>query len=203
MRVCVYGASADKIDRDYIEAGEQLGRIFAGRGWSIVYGGGSTGLMGAVARGMTAGGGEITGVAPVFFQVDGVLYEHCKEMLRPETMRQRKQIMEDLADAFVITPGGLGTMDEFFEILTLRQLGRHAKPICILNTNGYYDDLLAMMDYMQEKGFVEALAIDCVTVTDDPEQVPALLEEHLGDKPIFAKATKQAEEKEEDEEDEE
>ena len=96
-------------------------------------------MMGAVARGMTEVGGEILGVAPGFFNVDGILYEKCTEFIYTETMRQRKQIMEDRADAFVMTAGGIGTFEEFFEILTLKQLGRHNKPIAILNTNGYYD----------------------------------------------------------------
>ena len=112
----------------------------------LVYGAGDNGLMGAVARGFHKGGGKIVGVAPSFFKVDGVLFPHCTELIRTETMRQRKQIMEDKADAFIMVPGGIGTFDEFFEILTLKQLGRHTKPIIIFNQYGYYDSLLNLLD---------------------------------------------------------
>lgn len=146
MNICVYGASSNIIDETYIKAGEHLGREMVKHGHSLVFGGGANGLMGAVARGVHSGGGYILGVAPKFFNVDGVLFEHCNELLRPDTMRERKQIMEDNADAFIVTPGGIGTFEEFFEILTLKQLERHNKPIAILNTNGYYDKMAEFME---------------------------------------------------------
>lgn len=146
MNICVYGASSNIIDETYIKDGEKLGREMVKRGHSLVFGGGANGLMGAVARGVHSQGGYILGVAPKFFNVDGVLFEHCNELLRPDTMRERKQIMEDNADAFIVTPGGIGTFEEFFEILTLKQLERHNKPIAILNTNGYYDKMAEFME---------------------------------------------------------
>lgn len=146
MNICVYGASSNIIDEIYIKDGEKLGREMVKRGHSLVFGGGANGLMGAVARGVHSQGGYILGVAPKFFNVDGVLFEHCNELLRPDTMRERKQIMEDNADAFIVTPGGIGTFEEFFEILTLKQLERHNKPIAILNTNGYYDKMAEFME---------------------------------------------------------
>lgn len=141
MNVCVYGASSTTIDKTYIEAGEKLGEEMAKRNMGLVFGGGSNGLMGAVARGEYRFNGKIIGIAPEFFNVDGVLFQHCTEFIYPENMRVRKSKMEELSDAFIITPGGIGTFDEFFEILTLKQLNRHQKPIAILNTNGYYDSL--------------------------------------------------------------
>ena len=146
MNICVYGASSKTIDKSYIEDGERLGKEMARRGHGLVFGGGASGLMGAVARGVYKEGGKIVGVAPKFFNVDGILFENCDEMLRPDTMRERKQIMEDRADAFIITPGGIGTFEEFFEILTLKQLERHNKPIAILNTNGYYDKMAEFIE---------------------------------------------------------
>ncbi len=146
MNICVYGASSNSIDEIYIKDGEKLGREMVKRGHSLVFGGGANGLMGAVARGVYSEGGNILGVAPKFFNVDGILFEHCNELLRPDTMRERKQIMEDNADAFIVTPGGIGTFEEFFEILTLKQLERHNKPIAILNTNGYYDKMAEFME---------------------------------------------------------
>ena len=101
-----------------------------------MYGAGANGLMGAVARGVCEENGTIIGVTPSFFNVDGILFENVSELITTETMRERKQIMEDKADAFIVTPGGIGTLEEFFEILTLKQLGRHGKAIVIFNQNG-------------------------------------------------------------------
>ena len=114
MKFCVYGASSDAIDSSYIEAGEKLGEGLALRGHGVVFGGGAAGMMGAVARGVYSGGGELIGVAPTFFNVDGVLYEHCTDFVYTETMCERKQIMEEYSDGFIVTPGGIGTYDEFF-----------------------------------------------------------------------------------------
>ena len=107
----------------------------------LVFGGGAQGMMGAAARGVRDGGGSIIGVAPDFFDVDGVLFPDCTEFIYTKTMRERKQILEDSSDAFIITPGGFGTLDEFFEILTLKQLERHNKAIVVLNVAGYYDNI--------------------------------------------------------------
>lgn len=155
MNICVYGASSNIIDEIYIKEGEALGEEMVRRGHSLVFGGGANGVMGAVARGVTRGGGKILGVAPKFFNVDGVLYEKCDEMLRPNTMRERKQIMEDSSDAFITAAGGIGTFEEFFEILTLKQLGRHNKPIVVLNTNGYYDKMEEFIENSIKGNFVK------------------------------------------------
>ena len=122
MKICVYGASSNSIDKKYIEAGERLGSLMAARGHTLVFGGGANGLMGAVARGEAEVRGEIIGVAPTFFNVDGILFPDCTDFVYTETMRERKQKMEELSDAFVMTPGGIGTIEEFFEILTLSHL---------------------------------------------------------------------------------
>ncbi|MBE7012148.1 MAG: TIGR00730 family Rossman fold protein [Ruminococcaceae bacterium] len=156
MNICVYGASSKTIDKSYVKAGEHLGRIMVERGHKLVFGGGANGLMGAVARGVYEKGGEIKGVVPKFFNVDGILFENCNELLRPDTMRERKQIMEDSSDGFIITPGGIGTFEEFFEILTLKQLGRHNKPIAIINTNGYYDKMIAFMEHAIDGEFLNS-----------------------------------------------
>lgn len=146
MNICLYGASSNTIDSSYIEKTEHLGERIAARGHNLVYGAGAGGLMGAAARGVIKGGGSVTGVAPSFFKVDGVLFEGCTEIIYTDTMRQRKQIMENMSDAFLMVPGGIGTFDEFFEILTLKQLGRHNKSIAVFNINGYFDGLVAMLE---------------------------------------------------------
>ena len=166
MNICVYGASSDAIDKRFIEAGEVLGEEMAKRGHTLVYGGGAQGMMGAVARGMTLGGGKIIGVAPSFFKVDGVLYDKCDEFFYPETMRERKKLMEELSDAFIMTPGGIGTYEEFFEILTLKQLDRHPKAIAILNTLGYYNIMEELLRYTTEMNFMKDASL-CLYKTFD------------------------------------
>ena len=175
MNICVYGASSNDIDPAYLAAGETLGREMARRGHGLVFGGGASGLMGAVARGMTQGGGTLLGVAPSFFNVDGILYDQCTEFIYTETMRQRKSIMEERADAFIMTPGGIGTFEEFYEILTLRQLGRHNKPIAILNTKDYYKPLMEMQEQAMAQGFMKPQCRNLCAWFDDP----AALLDHL------------------------
>ena len=178
MNICVYGASSNDIRRDYIETVERLGREMARRGHGLVFGGGAQGLMGAAVRGVRQGGGKSVGVAPTFFQVDGVLYDGCTEFIPTETMRERKQIMEDRSDAFVMTPGGIGTFEEFFEILTLKQLGRHNKPIAVLNLDGYFDNLLRMLRTAVDGGFMTAACLDLFGVFSAPEPLLNYLERY-------------------------
>lgn len=154
MNICVYGAASNIIDISFIKEAEVLGEKLAQRGHNLVFGGGAKGVMGGVARGVFKNGGEITGVAPSFFNVDGMIFENCNRLIRTETMRERKQIMEDLSDAFIVCPGGVGTFEEFFEILTLKQLCRHNKPIAILNTNRYYDKTEAVLNNAAELDFM-------------------------------------------------
>lgn len=154
MNICVYGAASTKIDKRYITAVEELGESMAKQGDNLVFGAGGNGLMGAAARGVKRGGGKITGVIPHFFKDEEIeeIYGECDELIFTETMRERKAKMEELADAFIVVPGGIGTFEEFFEILTLKQLGRHDKPIAIYNVNGFYDNIEKLMyDAMNEK----------------------------------------------------
>ncbi len=171
MKICVYGASSNEIDKRYIEAGERLGEEMARRGHTLVYGGGAHGLMGAAARGMTRGGGHIIGVSPRFFKVDGVLYDKCTEFIYTDTMRERKQIMEDSSDAFIMTPGGIGTFEEFFEVLTLKQLNRHRKAIAVLNTLGYYDIITELMKKSADGGFMKGNTLRLYEFFEDPSAV--------------------------------
>ncbi|MBR4419478.1 MAG: TIGR00730 family Rossman fold protein [Clostridia bacterium] len=154
MKICVYGASSNQIDKNLIKTGEALGEEMAKRGIPLIFGAGANGMMGAVARGITKGGGHMTGIAPSFFEVDGIIYDKCDELIRPETMWDRKTLLRDFADAYIVTPGGIGTMDEFFEVLTLKQLGRTDKAMVILNIDGFYDKLIALLD-----GFIKDKAV--------------------------------------------
>ena len=133
MKICIFGAASAHIDDIYIKKVEELGELLAKRGHSLVFGAGATGLMGAAARGFKRGGGFIHGVIPKFFREESVelIYEDCDKITYTETMSERKKTMEDECDAFIVTPGGIGTFEEFFEVLTLKQLGRHQKAIVI------------------------------------------------------------------------
>ena len=178
MRICVYGASSNTIDPMYIAAVEQMGLELAKRGHSLVFGAGRHGLMGAVARGVREGSGHILGVVPKFFgEMDvEILYPDCDELIQPDTMRQRKQIMEDNSDAFIMVPGGIGTFEEFFEILTARQLCLHNKPIAIYNVNGYYDQLDRTIRMAMEQHFVQEEVLELYHITDNVEDMFCYLE---------------------------
>ena len=199
MNYCIYGAASDTIDQVFLRAGEHLGRALALRGHGMVFGGGAAGMMGAAARAMCAvneairTGSEteamapdqtgpaphpvdIIGVAPRFFDIDGVLFPGCTQMIYTETMRERKQTMEKHADGFIVLPGGIGTMDEFFEILTLKQLGLHGKPIAILNVNGYYDPLAQLLQQMSDGHFMKPASLTLYRIFTDPEELTAWLE---------------------------
>ncbi len=176
MKLCVFGASSDQIDRRYLEAGEALGRRMARRGHPLIFGGGATGMMGAVVRGVTEEGGESTGIAPRFFDREGVLYPGCSQMIFTDTMRQRKEQMEQLADGFIVTPGGIGTLEEFFEVLTLKQLGQHQKPIAILNTAGCFDSLKELLENLVKDGFMSEGCLELYYMTDDAEELLSYME---------------------------
>lgn len=169
MNVCVYGAASDRIDPVFLRDAERLGFLLGQQGHTLVFGAGATGMMGACARGISRAGGRMVGVAPRFFDQEGVLYPGCTEMIFTDTMRQRKQIMEQRSQAFVMTPGGMGTLEEFFEILTLRQLERHQKPIYILNTAGFFDQLVAFLKNAAEQGFLKPEHLELFRVCQTPE----------------------------------
>ncbi len=178
MNVCVYGASSTQIDQQYIKQTEMLGEKLAENGHSLVYGAGGAGLMGAVARGVKRAGGYVVGVVPSFLKVDGVLYDNCDELIYTETMRERKQIMEERSQAFIVTPGGIGTYEEFFEIYTLKQLGRHHKPIILFNVNGYYDAIVAMLRQTVDEKFMREESLRLLTVATSAEEAIEQLNLH-------------------------
>lgn len=170
MNICVYGAASKTIAAHFTEAGYALGNQIAKHGYDLVFGGGDNGMMGSVARGTHDGGGKVIGIAPSFFNIDGVLYPKCDEIIYTDTMRERKQKMEDLSGAFIVTPGGIGTFEEFFEILTLKQLGRTKKPLIILNTAGYYDDILHMLRVTSDNNFMSEETLDLIEIAETPEE---------------------------------
>ena len=177
MNICVYGAASPIIDKKFIEVGEALGRTLGERGHTLIFGGGNSGLMGAVVRGISSKGGESIGISPEFFRPDGVLFEDCSKTYFTADMRSRKAMLDALSGGFIITPGGTGTYDEFFEIYTLKRLGRTNKPIAILNTDGYFDPLLALLRHTADLRFMETEDIDqMLFVSDDVEEVVSYIE---------------------------
>ena len=178
MKICVYGAASPTIDPEYMELVEQMGKEMVSRGHSLVFGGGGNGLMGAAARGVRSAGGHILGVIPKFFDEENVevICDFCDELIQPNTMRERKQIMEDNADAFIVVPGGIGTFEEFFEILTLKQLCRHNKPIAIYNLKGYYDDINHAMEQAMKKNFIRDNCKELYFTTDNLSELFAYIE---------------------------
>lgn len=176
MNICLYGASSSAIAKAYVNPTEELGAKIAERGHTLIYGGGAAGLMGAAARGAYSRGGEIIGVVPSFLNVDGILFDNCTELIFTETMRERKALMEQKSDAFIMTPGGVGTFDEFFEILTLKQLGRHSKPIAIFNVNGYFDSLIAQLENAVYKQFMNPEIFELFISTDRSDKLLDYLE---------------------------
>lgn len=179
MNICVFGSSSENIDREFLDTAKNLGKELAKRGNGVVFGAGKYGVMGATARGVSAENGTLIGVSPKFFLEMAVLYEDCTELIYTETMRERKGIMEDKSDAFIICAGGMGTFEEFFEVLTLKQLRRHSKPIIIYNVKGYYDPMIAMLDNAVKNGFMTDDCNRLYTVAKTEQEVFEQLDNYV------------------------
>ena len=178
MKICVFGASSRDLEQGYFDEAFALGAELARRGHTIVFGGGASGLMGATARGAKSQGGRLIGIAPKFFDEPGILDKDCDEMIFTETMSERKKAMEDMSEAFITLPGGIGTFEEFFEALTLKQLGRHAKAMAVLNTLGYYDALEAMVQRAVDERFLSADGKDLYAMFTDVGELVSYVENY-------------------------
>ncbi len=151
--ICVYCSSSNDVNAAYYSAAEDLGRLLAEQSFPLVYGGGGVGLMGAVARAVHEHGGSVTGVIPeALTEIEGVAYDSADEMIVTDTMQERKAAMYERADAFVVLPGGFGTLEEFLEVLTLKRLGYHDRPIVLVNVEGFFDPLLELFDHFYDEG---------------------------------------------------
>ncbi len=174
--LCVYCASSDRLDPKYYAAAAELGRELVARGWGLVYGGGKTGMMGAIARAVTQGGGRVVGVIPEFMKARELAYDAADELVTVITLRERKLLMETRADAFVALPGGWGTLEEIMEILTLRQLDVVKKPCVFLNQDGFYDPLLQLFDRMLADKFFKASNMDLFRVASTVPEIFSQIE---------------------------
>lgn len=170
-RICVYCGSNPGRKREYTEAAERLGRLLAGRGLGLVYGGSSLGVMGAVANAALAGGSEVIGVIPSALATREVAHQGLRNLEVVESMHERKARMAELSDGFVALPGGWGTMEEIFEALTWGQLGLHRKPCGLLNVAGYFDHLQAFLEHAMDQAFVRPEYRPMMIVEEDPERL--------------------------------
>lgn len=165
--ICVFSSSSDVIENGFFELATELGRDIARRGDTMVYGGCSVGLMGAVARGVHELGGKVVGVIPKFIHARGLGYEPSDELIVTGDMRERKAMMEARSDAFIALPGGFGTLEEMLEIITLKQLQQHTKPVIFLNHAGFYDPLAALFEHMYERRFAKPVYRDMYYLAAD------------------------------------
>lgn len=174
--IAVYCASSNKLRPSFVEAAERLGNLIAAEGMRLVYGDGGIGLMAAVARGALNNGGEVIGVIPQFMVDQGWNNPSSTQTIVTQTMHERKATICDISDAMVAMPGGIGTFEELLECLTWKQLGLHHNPVVILNTDGYYDRLLACLDLMVEEQMMRPIHKEMFVVVNQPEEViPAIL----------------------------
>jgi hypothetical protein len=167
--ITVFCASSPGKDPKYMHQASLMGKTLAERNITLVYGGAKVGLMGAVADGALGANGKAIGVLPYFLQTKEVSHEHLTELILVDTMHERKTKMNDLSDGVIALPGGFGTFEELFEMLTWAQLGLHKKPIGILNFAGFYDDLISMIESMVEKGFLKKVNQEMLLVSDTIE----------------------------------
>jgi uncharacterized protein (TIGR00730 family) len=167
-RVCVFAGSSSGARAEYLAAATALGRVLAAREIGVVYGGARVGLMGALADATLASGGEVIGVIPSAMVEREVAHTGLTDLRVVTSMHERKALMADLSDGFIALPGGWGTLDEFFEILTWAQLGLHRKPCGLLNVRGYFDRLLSFLDHAVEEGFVRREHDSLFAVSDVP-----------------------------------
>jgi uncharacterized protein (TIGR00730 family) len=166
-RICVFCGSSHGANPVYADAARRVGSELARRGIGLVYGGGNVGLMGVVADAVLAGGGHVTGVIPEALMAKEVGHRGLPDLRVVKTMHERKALMAELSDGFVALPGGIGTFEEFFEIVTWAQLGFHSKPCALLNVNGFYDPLLRLVDHAIGEHFIKPSQRDLVIVESD------------------------------------
>ena len=175
-RVAVFCGSSSGNNPIYKEQAEIVGKTLARRGIELVYGGGRVGLMGILADGALNEGGKVTGSIPGFLHTKEIAHGKLTKLYSVETMHNRKAIIYDQCDGAIALPGGYGTLDEMFEMLTWGQLGLHQKPVAMLNINGYFDDVIAMADKMVEEGFIKPVNKDMLLIGED---IDLLLEEMI------------------------
>lgn len=171
QRVCVYCASNDGVRSEYLAAARQMGTVIAQRGYALVYGGGGTGLMGALANATLAAGGEVIGVMPHALVQREAAHQGLTALHVVDSMHERKAMLAEMADAFIALPGGLGTLEEFFETWTWAQLGVHHKPVGLLDVAQYWQSLVTMLTHMEAEGFMRGTPQEWLVMETDPARL--------------------------------
>ncbi|MDO4568025.1 MAG: TIGR00730 family Rossman fold protein [Clostridia bacterium] len=177
--ICLFGASCNNIDSIYSETAFEMGALLAENGFGLVFGGGAVGLMGAAAQGAAAQDGEIYGIIPEKLNRPGISFDSCTKLIEVADMGERKQRMVEMSSGYVVVAGGIGTLDEFFEVLSLKQLGYIDDPIIIINTNGFYDNLLAHLHGCVKEGFTDRRYLKLFLVTDSATEALKMLLEYV------------------------
>ncbi len=177
-RIVIFCGSGEGYNEQYREAAYDLGSLLASRNIEVIYGGAKVGLMGALAEGTLDSGGKITGVIPFFLKTKEVVHEGLTELITVDTMHERKLKMNKLSDGVITLPGGWGTLEELFEMLTWSQLGLHKKPIGLLNINGYYDALKVLGSNMVQEGFLDEGVNDSLLISDNIEDLLNQMEDY-------------------------
>ncbi len=177
-RIAIYCGSSSGINGVYRAQAQNLGRLLAERQIEVVFGGGKVGLMGYLADAALSAGGRVTGVIPGFLHIKEVAHDRLSEMITVETMHQRKSLIFSMSDGFIALPGGFGTLDELFEMLTWGQLGLHRKPVGILNVNGYYNSILMGIESMVGEGFLKIENREMIQVSGDADDLLRKMENY-------------------------
>ena len=181
--ICVFCASSNDASPRYLEVARKLGRLMVERDHTLIYGGGSVGLMGELAREVQQGGGRVVGVIPERLSTEEIAFEAAEELLVTADMAERKNIMIERAEAFICLPGAFGTLDEMLEIITLKQLDYHDKPIVLVNTDGFYDTLLGFFRRLEEERLIYKECLELYEAVSDVESALDLLDAEPGSTP--------------------
>ncbi len=175
-KICIYCGSGDGVDPVYKATAIAIGADIAKHNIALVYGGGSTGLMGAAAQSALDNGGHVTGIIPKFLKNREMMLEDCSDLIITENMHDRKMLFFEKSDAFIALPGGIGTLEELVEMMTWKQLGRHKKKVLIANINGFWDPLIALLKQMQQQTFIrEGMEVEYLVANTAAEILPILL----------------------------
>jgi len=176
--ICVYASSSCAVDAKYKRAARELGKLMGENGFSLVFGGGAVGLMGELAKSLNAQNGHVVGVIPKALNIDGIAYPECDDLIVTETLRERKAVMDEKSDAFIALPGGFGTLEEILEIITLKQLKYHNKPVVIINTGGFYDALIRQFGRIVDEMFARKESLALYSVAETPKDAIAYIKNY-------------------------
>lgn len=171
MKVCLYGSGSKRTPSEFTDVGYELGLKIALNNHSLVFGGGNDGMMGAVAKGVYDNGGKITSISPWWINEFDDSFDGYDECIKTDSMDERKKLFLEKSDVFIIVPGGIGTLDEFFEVLTLKYLNRHSKRIILFNINHFYDKMIDMLHQMHDEGLIREGALDIFVVANSMDEV--------------------------------